>query len=111
VAYLWFNPAFSPDDANDPEIDMQRHLMADMAPTLVFFGDKDPWKKGWDAVHAKMSSQGINAVELHIEPGQDHGFFNKDPWQTMTLIAADRFLARLGLLSGEPTLKSKPLSE
>lgn len=33
----------------------------------------------------------------------------KAPWQTMTLIAADGFLTRLGLLNGEPTLKSKPL--
>ncbi len=109
VAFLWFNPAFSPEDANDPEIDVQRHLAADLPPTLVFFGDKDPWKKGWDAVHAKMRSMDINAVELQLTPGQDHGFFNKDPWQTVTLLAADRFLARLGLLSGEPTLKSKPL--
>jgi hypothetical protein len=29
VAFLWFNPAFSPDDANDPEIDVQRHLVTD----------------------------------------------------------------------------------
>jgi len=111
LGYLWFNPAFSPDDANDPEIDVQRHLESGMPPTLVFFGDKDPWKKGWDAVHAKMRSLGINAVELHIEPGQDHGFFNKDPFQTTTLIAADRFFTRLDLLNGEPTLKSKPLIE
>lgn len=103
VAYLWFNPAFSPDDANDPEIDVQRHLRADMPPTLVFFGDKDPWKKGWDAVHAKMRSMDINAVELQVTPGQDHGFFNKEPFQTTTLHAADRFLTRLGLLNGEPT--------
>jgi acetyl esterase/lipase len=109
VAFLWFNPAFSADDANDPEIDVQRHLVADMPPALVFFGNKDPWKKGWDAVHANMRSMGINTVKLQLTPGQDHGFFNKDPWQTMTLIAADRFLARLGLLNGEPTLKSKPL--
>ncbi|MFZ9921027.1 MAG: alpha/beta hydrolase [Terrimicrobiaceae bacterium] len=103
VACLWFNPAFSPDDANDPEIDVQRHLATDMPPTLVFFGDKDPWKKGWDAVHATMRSMGISTVECHIEPGQNHGFFNQAPWQTLTLHAADRFLARLGLLSGEPT--------
>lgn len=109
VAYLWFNPAFSPDDANDPEIDIQRHLAGDMPPTLVFFGDKDPWKKGWDAVHAKMRSMDINAVELQITPGQDHGFFNKDPFQTATLLAADRFFTRLGLLSGQPTLKFNPL--
>ena len=109
VAYLWFNPAFSPDDANDPEIDIQRHLESDMPPTLVFFGDKDSWKKGWDAVHAKMRSMDINAVELQITLGQDHGFFNKDPFQTATLLAADRFFTRLGLLSGQPTLKFNPL--
>ena len=103
VAYLWFNPAFSPGDAYDPEIDVQRHLRADMPPTLVFFGNKDPWKKGWDAVHAKMRSMDINAVELQLTPGQKHGFFNKEPYQTTTLHAADRFLTRLGLLNGEPT--------
>ncbi|MFM8981906.1 MAG: alpha/beta hydrolase, partial [Spartobacteria bacterium] len=64
LAFLWFNPAFSPDDANDPEINVQRHLAADLPPALVFFGDKDPWKKGWDAVHAKMLSMGIATVEL-----------------------------------------------
>ena len=53
-------------------------------------------------MHTKMRSLGINTVELHIEPGQGHGFFNKEPFQTTTLHAADRFLARLGLLSGEP---------
>jgi len=111
VAYLWFNPALSPDDANDPEIDIQRHLKGDLPPTMVFFGDKDPWKKGWDAAHAKMRSMGINTVELQLTPGQDHGFFNKEPFQTMTLIAADRFFTRLGLLSGEPTIQSKPLIE
>ena len=109
VAYLWFNPAFSPDDANDPEIDIQRYLAGDLPPTLVFFGDKDSWKKGWDAVHAKMRSMDINTVELQITPDQDHGFFNKDPFQTATLLAADRFFTRLGLLSGEPTRNSNPL--
>jgi hypothetical protein len=58
-----------------------------------------------------MRSMDINTVELQLTPGQDHGFFNKDPWQTTTLIAADHFLTRLGLLNGEPTLKSKPLIE
>ena len=62
-----------------------------------------------NAVHEKMRSMDINAVELQITPGQDHGFFNKDPFQTATLIAADRFFTRLGLLSGQPTLKFNPL--
>jgi len=44
-----------------------------------------------------------------LPPAQAHGFFTKDLRPTMTLIAADGFLTRIGLLNGEPTLKSKPL--
>jgi hypothetical protein len=33
----------------------------------------------------------------------------KAPWQTVPLLAADRFLARLGLLSGEPTRNFNPV--
>jgi len=36
-------------------------------------------------------------------------FFNKDPFQTATLLAADRFLIRLGLLNGEPTCNFNPI--
>ena len=111
VAFLWFNPAFSPEDANDPEIDVQRHLRGNLPPTLVFFGDDDPWKKGWDAVHANTRSKGIKTVELQLAPGQDHGFFNKDPWQTVTLLAADRFLSRFGLLNGGPSKKMPATGE
>ena len=47
VAYLWFNPAFSPEDNKDPEIDILHHLKAEIPPAIVFFGDQDAWKKGW----------------------------------------------------------------
>ncbi len=40
---------------------------------------------------------------------QNHGFFNKDPFQTMPFTAADRFLTRLGLLNGEPTCNFNPI--
>ncbi|PAW89035.1 MAG: hypothetical protein B9S26_09350 [Opitutia bacterium Tous-C4FEB] len=103
VAYLWFNPAFSAGDKEDPEIDILRHLKADLPPAIVFFGDKDGWKKGWDVAHAKWKSLGTETIDLQIAPGQSHSFFNSDPWQTVTLIAADRFLAKHGLLKGEPT--------
>jgi len=42
--------------------------------------------------------------EPHVYPKVGHGFFNKDPHQTLTLIQADRFLASLGWLKGPPTL-------
>ncbi len=104
VAYLWFNPAFSPADHEDPEIDILRHMKADLPPAIVFFGDRDRWKAGWDAAHAKWKELGVKSIDLRIAPGQEHGFFNRDPWRTVTLIAADQFLVKHGLLTGEPTL-------
>jgi len=103
VAYLWFNPAFALDDDKDPEIDILHHLKADLPPAIAFFGDKDTWKKGWDIAHAKWKSLGTKTIELNIAPGQSHSFFNSGPWQTVTLIAADKFLVKQGLLTGEPT--------
>ena len=104
VAYLWFNPAFAADDNKDSEIDILTHLKADLPPTIAFFGDKDDWKKGWDTAQAKWKSLGTKSIALQIAPGQTHSFFNKEPWRTVTLIAADEFLVKQGLLTGKPTL-------
>ncbi len=106
VAYLWFNPAFSPDDARDPEIDVLRFVKKDLPPAIAFFGTEDPWKKGWDAAYARWRELGCESIDLRLAEGEEHGFFNRDPWQSVTLIAADRFLAGLGLLEGEPTKKA-----
>lgn len=111
VAYLWFNPAFSPDDKNDSEIDILTHLKADLPPAIVFFGDKDEWKKGWDVAYAKWHSLGTKSIELHIAEGLPHGFFNKEPWRTVTIIAADEFLVSQGLLTGKPTLTTPASGE
>lgn len=105
VAYVWFNPAFDLKDKQDSEIDILHHLKADLPPAIVFFGDKDTWKTGWDAAHAKWKEIGTKTIELHIADGQPHSFFNKDPWRTVTLIEVDRFLVKHGFLTGKPTLK------
>jgi acetyl esterase/lipase len=104
IAYLLFNPAFSPDDAKDDEVDALRHLKPGLAPAIVFFGTEDGWKTGWDAVYEKLKRLGTT-TDLQIAKGQRHGFFNRDPWQTVTLIAADRFLVQQGLLAGNSTLE------
>lgn len=104
VAYLWFNPAFAPADDKDSEINILQHLKAELPPAIAFFGDQDKWKKGWDAAHAKWMNLGTKTIDLQIAPGQTHSFFNKEPWRTVTLIAADRFLVKHGLLSGVSTL-------
>lgn len=111
VAYLWFNPAFSPDDKDDSEIDILKHMTREMAPSIVFFGDKDTWKMGWDTAYAKWKEMGVTNIDLRVAEGQSHGFFNNDPWRTVTLIEADKFLASLGLLKGDPTLKAPQSGE
>ncbi len=104
AAYLLFNPAFALDDSKDPEIDVRRFLKADFPPAIVFFGSQDHWKKGWDLAYADLKTAGNTTTEIQLAIGQSHGFFNKDPWRTTTLIAADRFLVKRGLLAGDPTL-------
>ena len=42
--------------------------------------------------------------EAFVYEGQGHGFFNKDPWKTRTLVEADKFLASLGWIEGAPPL-------
>ena len=69
VAYLWFNPAFSPVDVKDPEVDILRHQQAKLPPAIVFFGDQDEWKKGWDTAHAKWKTLGTKTIDLQIAPG------------------------------------------
>ena len=111
VAYLWFNPAFALDDDKDAEIDVLRYVKPGLAPAIVFFGDQDPFQRGWGVVHAKLRSLANTAIQLQIAHGQPHSFFTREPWRTVTLIAADRFLANLGLLAGEPTMTMPPRGE
>jgi acetyl esterase len=111
VAYLWFNPAFSPDDEKDSEIDILHFQNAELSPAIVFFGDQDIWKKGWDTAYTKWESLGTKTIDLQIAQGQTHSFFNKEPWRTVTLIAADRFLVKQGLLTGETTLQAPATGE
>lgn len=111
VAYLWFNPAFEANDKNDSEIDILTHLKVELPPAIVFFGDKDSWKVGWDVAYKKWKTLGTKSIDLRIAPGQGHSFFNKDPWRTVTLIAADEFLVKQGLLAGKTTLTAPASGE
>jgi hypothetical protein len=48
---------------------------------------------------------------MQIAEGQTHAFFNKQPWKDITLIAADKFLTKLGYLQGKPTLSMPETGE
>ena len=104
AAYLLFNPAFALDDDKDVEVDVLKQIKPSFAPALVMFGTNDNWKKGWDALYAQLLKQGTKTTELWNAEGQAHGFFNREPWLTVTHIAADRFLVQQGFLNGEPAL-------
>lgn len=111
VAYLLFNPAFTKDDAQDAEVDVLRHLRRELPPAIVFFGTKDTWKPGWDAAQAKLQELGNQTLNLQLAEDQAHSFFNREPWRTVTLLAADRFLVEQGLLQGEATLSTPSTGE
>ena len=83
------------------------HITKDAPPTIVFLGDQDnliPVSVLRD-FEAKMKQAGVRC-EAEVYPKAGHGFFNANPHFTLTLIAADKFLASLGWLQGSPTLRA-----
>lgn len=82
-------------------------------PAIVFLGTKDrlvPVETIED-FQARMRKEGVRCEARYFD-GQPHGFFNKEPFVTKTLIEADRFLGSLGWLSGPPTLiEPEPVPE
>lgn len=80
------------------------HMDKKTPPTLILFGTEDRLKIHGDEYWKKAEALGVRA-EKYLAQGQGHGFFNRSPWRERTLIAADKFLASLGYLKGEPTVK------
>jgi len=80
------------------------HLHKNAPPALIIFGTNDRLKVFGEEYWEKAEKLGVRADKFLAE-GQGHGFFNRSPWKERTLIAADRFLASLGFLEGEPTVK------
>ena len=122
-ALVLFNPVFD----NGPEqgwgharvgeryqeFSPAHNISADDPPAIVFLGTKDNLIPVTvvERFKANMTKAGVRCEAVFYE-GQGHGFFNpgrggSDQYFYETLLAADRFLASLGWLKGEPTL-SKP---
>ena len=82
------------------------HVTKSAPPTVVFLGDSDKLipVSVLDGFAADMKKAGVRC-DPHVYPQAGHGFFNKDPHLTQTLIETDKFLASLGWLKGEPTMK------
>ena len=113
-ALVLFNPVFDngPGQWGDERVGKRfrefspaHNINKGAPPTIVFLGDKDeliPVSVVKD-YQAKMENAGARC-DVHIYPGASHGFFNRPDYYLQTMIEADKFLASLGWITGEPTL-------
>ena len=114
-ALVLFNPVFDngPDGGYGAkrigdrykEFSPAHHVASNAPPTLVFLGSKDDLisTNVLNRFEANMNHAGVRC-DTHIYAGQKHGFFNFEPYKTVTLKEADKFLTSLGWLQGKPTL-------
>jgi acetyl esterase len=88
------------------------NVSADDPPAIVFLGSADKLIPAatLEKFKADMTQAGVRC-ETFVYDGQEHGFFNRDPWRTKTLMEADAFLVSLGWLKpavetggGEPLM-------
>ena len=116
-ALVLFNPVFN----NGPgqwghervgdrylEFSPAHHITKDAPPTIVFLGDHDKLipVSVLREFETSMKTAGVRC-EAQVYPNAGHGFFNRDPHYTLTLIEVDKFLSALGWLQGPPTLKGR----
>lgn len=81
------------------QISPAHHIGKDAPPTIIFHGRADstiPYASA-EAFTKLMVTAGARC-ELVGFDGQDHGFFNREPYKARTLAAADAFLVSLGWL-------------
>lgn len=115
-ALVLFNPVFDngPDGGwghervgdRYREFSPAHNISADDPPMIAFLGSQDDLiaVSVLNRFQSNMNKVGVRC-ETRVHDGVGHGFFNNDPYRTMTLIESDKFLASLGWLTGEPTLK------
>lgn len=92
-----YNPAYTPHRRYAPP--PVQYVNAKSPPTIMFFGDKDPYKPGGDEFYAALKKAGVK-TELWVAKDQTHSFFNKDIWQLATSSKAFNFLLNAGLAKG-----------
>ncbi len=77
-------------------------------PAILFFGTEDSLQEKARDFARKLIAAGTRA-DFYTAEGQKHGFFNRSdssPWHALVLRQMDLFLASLGYIHGDPTIKS-----
>ncbi|YCM46505.1 alpha/beta hydrolase fold domain-containing protein [Verrucomicrobiaceae bacterium 227] len=116
-ALVLFNPVFDngPDGWGHDrvkdywkQISPSHNISKETPPTIVFLGTKDHLIPVATAEKfQKVMKENGRRCDLHLYPGQKHGFFNAKEKvnYAKTVIEMDRFLTSLGYLKGEPSMK------
>lgn len=90
-----------------PRMSPAHNVSKDDPPAVLFLGSEDKLipVATLEKLKAAMTAAGVRC-ELHVYPGQGHGFFNvkNAKYHRLTLIEADKFLASLSWLKGPPTV-------
>lgn len=89
------------------------HVVAGAPPTVIFHGAVDTVIAPLDIRRFQQSMAQTGArCDVHFYDGQGHSFFNRGKadgrYFRETTLAADRFLASLGWLQGEPVPENLP---
>ena len=119
-ALVLFNPVFDngPDGFGHDrvkdhwrELSPMHNIVRGMPPAIVFLGTEDPHLPVSKAIEFKGRMNDVGTrCDVWTYEGQVHAFFNyrgTNPYYNATVYAADKFLASLGFLKGEPTLQNK----
>ncbi|OVE76143.1 hypothetical protein BVX97_01775, partial [bacterium E08(2017)] len=106
AAYVLFNPALHGKDKKQG-VGISNNLGKELPPMLAMYGSEDSWKnRDWTKVYQSLKSKGKKDVDYLLAPGGPHTVFKNDPWRTLAIIEADKFLVKHGFLKGEPTMKA-----
>ncbi len=81
------------------------NVTSNAPPTVIFLGRDDKLipVSTIERFQKNMRAAGVRCETFFYE-NQGHGFANREPYKTLTLIETDKFLESLGWLKGPPTL-------
>jgi acetyl esterase/lipase len=97
-----FNPAIGSGYTSVPvEI---TYFTEQTPPCIQFYGTQDGMLKSGVKCVEEAKKHGLD-LEVYTAEGQNHGFFNSQPWLDRTLYQTEQFLTKHGYLQGESQLK------
>ena len=82
-------------------ISPNQHVDECTPPSLLFFGGHDPLSQQ-GAQFSHLARTACVKIQTEIAPEQKHGFFNREPWRSGTMVVVLQYLKEHGYLGGQP---------